>query len=214
MTNIKELYKIEDYTLNILDGLGYEVVLGNGIQNVERLIDKKTKEIIPYQIDSLLDLEACAYFPEACANPVLTNIYKGKNGEEIHLEEFGKTTIYYDNLDICIQKSDYNEIIISIKDKKEGKNLYVKYVRYIDSTCIKVQTDEDKILKIYNETFTLDELTSDNIKSIIIDSIKKYKNSSYFSERIKKGIEVIAPAIDTFTEYLKEESNGQKKHIK
>ena len=221
MSNIKDKYRIKDYTVSILDGLGYKVVLGDGIQGVKELRDKENQELIPCDFAKFIDVNVCSYYPDEWDCGVATNIYTGKNGEEIYLEEYGKTTIKYNNygLEINIYKSD-GIIIICIHDKKNSKRVYIQYEGYNGEynewyrNYIKVNTNEQTVLNIhqketewgdYDKDFSVDQLTADNITSIIVDKIKNFNEGSYLSEGLKKGIEIVAPAIGPLTEYFKSE---------
>ncbi len=210
MSNIEDKYRIGNHTINILEGLGYEVILGDGLQGVEALIDKENQEFIPSRMAYCVDIDLCIQNPYEWDYGVNTHIFKGINDEEIRLEEYGKTTIYYDNLEICIYNNN-GDTIISIEDKEEKKTLYIKYSGSID-----VYNKKDEIASIYtsyDETewgyfgnyFPVSELTIENVKNIIYNKINSYNETSYLSERLKKGIEIIAPAIDSFVEYFKKD---------
>lgn len=216
MSNIEDKYMIGNHTINILEGLGYEVVLGDGLQGVEALIDKKNQEDTFYQAVYCVDKDRCMEYPHEWDCGINKYIFKGINDEEIHIEENGKTTIYYDNLEICIC-NDNGKIIISIEDKEEAKKLYIEYIEYKGrylSGSIEVRTEKDTIADInqsYNGTewgyfenyFPASELTIENVKSIIFNKISNYKETSYLSEGLKKGVEIVTPAIDSFVEYFK-----------
>lgn len=228
MSNIEDKYMIDNHTINILEGLGYEVVLGSGLQGVEALIDKENQERIAPRKDYCVDIDLCEMNPYEWDYGINKYIFQGINDEEIHMEEYGKTTIYYDNLEICICNNN-GEIIISIEDKKEKKTLYIKYNEYkggyLGGGSIYVYTEKDEIASIYlnhfNETewgyfenyFPASELTIENVKNIIFNKISNYNETSYLSEGLKKGIEIITPAIDSFVEYFKRDFDSLLEYI-
>ena len=228
MSNIEDKYMIGNHTINILEGLGYEVILGSGLQGVEALIDKENQERIAPRKAYCVDIDLCEMHPYECDYGINKYIFQGINDEEIHMEEYGKTTIYYDNLEICICNNN-GETIISIEDKKEKKTLYIKYNEYkggyLGGGSIYVYTEKDEIASIYinhfNETewgyfenyFPASELTIENVKNIIFNKISNYNETSYLSEELKKGIEIITPAIDSFVEYFKRDFDSLLEYI-
>jgi len=216
MSNIEDKYMIGNHTINILEGLGYEVVLGSGLQGVEALIDKENQERIAPRKAYYVDIDLCEMNPYEWDYGINKYIFQGINDEEIHMEEYGKTTIYYDNLEICICNNN-DKIIISIEDKEEKKTLCIEYNEYNGkylSGSIETRTEKDKIVHInqscdgiewgyYKNYFPASELTIENVKNIIFNKISNYNKTSYLSEGLKKGIEIITPGIDSFVEYFK-----------
>lgn len=199
---------ISKFAAAIIDGLGYEVVPGNGIQGVDFLKDKTTVEKLssekPQQIDGLK-----------------TKIFTGSNGEKIYLSETGSMELYFGkDIGFCVFP-DLNcpgSVIISIKYK--DKELSFEYYNSISSTplifggnggifvgCRDSKYLYRKIVSMFyfedsfgdcNDEFIPEECTDDNIIRFIIDRIQKYDGGSYWNDIFEAMLDVIKPALSLY----------------
>ena len=100
--------KLNNYSLAILKGLGYEVVPGNGDEAV-KLKDLKTGEYISGESATITDLSNYEWSLTCGRDEIAADLYCGRNGEKIYIDELGCTTICMsDGLKILIHKSDDN----------------------------------------------------------------------------------------------------------
>ena len=215
-------YKINKYTESILDGLGYDVVRGGGIQGVVGLIDRETGSALPFEIADLVDLTEEEWLNGmADFEPgVKTTIFKGSNGETIYLDEFGHSEIFFDeNLSVKISRFDeeHQEMNISIdygEDRKksvsflyvgfeESKNSFRSHGIYV----IDGHSNDDRLATIsnrgtewgdYYNRYPVEECTNANIMNQIITGLRRTKKGYYWDDDLKYGLEVIGPALDLF----------------
>ena len=210
---------ISEFTDAIIDGLGYEVVPGNGIQGVDFLKDKTTGEKLssekPQQIDGYE-----------------TKIITGKDGEKIYLSETGSMELYFGNDIRFYVFPDLNcpgsvKISIEYKDKKlffeyKDKELSFENNNFIsNSSMINISNVEifvgcsnsiylyRSIVRMFyfedsfgngNDKFIPEECTDDNIIGYIIDRIQKYDGGSYWNDIFEAMLDVIKPALSLYAE--------------
>lgn len=214
--------KINKYTESILDGLGYEVVRGDGIQGVAGLKNKKTGEYLPHRNTELFDLSEEEWLSGmADFEPgVKTTIFTGSNGETIYLDEFGHSEIFFDdNLSVKIPRFDEERqgMNISIdygEDRKksvsflyvgfeESKNSFLANGLYVEDG----HSNNDRIAIIirrgngwgdYNKIYSVEDCTTANMMSIIINGLRRAKKGYYWDDDLKYGLEVISPALDLY----------------
>lgn len=215
-------YKINKYTESILDGLGYEVVRGDGIQGVAGLIDKKSGTALPFEIADLVDLTEEEWLNGMAdfVPGVKTTIFTGSNGERIYLDEFGHSEIFFDdNLSVKIPRFDEERqgMNISIdygEDRKksvsflyvgfeESKNSFLANGIYVEDG----HSNNDRIAIIirrgngwgdYNKIYSAEDCTTANMMSIIINGLRRIKKGYYWDDDLKYGLEVIGPALDLY----------------
>ncbi len=220
MSNNK--YAINKYTESILDDLGYEVIHGPGIQDVYGLKDKKSGNFLPCNKVELCDLseEELLKGMSQLVPGVKASVFTGTAGEEIYLDEFGGTEIYFgDRLKVNIPRfDDIHEVMdISInygKDKEKSVSFiyggYEGTKQSILSNGIYVEgynPDANRITSItcrgtewgnYKETHSVDECTNANIINKIITGLRSYKKGYFWDDDLKFGLEVIGPALDLY----------------
>ena len=111
---------ISKFTTAIIDGLGYEVVPGNGIQGVDFLKDKTTGEKLSSEKPQRID-------------GYETKIFTGKDGEKIYLSETGSMELYFGkDIEFCVFP-DLNgpgsvRISIRYKDKELEDDLTMEVI--------------------------------------------------------------------------------------
>ncbi len=215
-------YSINKYTESILDDLGYEVVHGDGIQGVAGLVNKKTGIGLPYEVASLLDLteEEWLNGMSDFYSGTKTTIFKGIEGEVIHLDEFGGTEIFFnDTLSIKISNfDDRNEQMDITINYGEGKKKSVTftYIGFEGSKnsfhshgiyVIDGHNNDDRLVTIsnrdtewgdYYNRYPVEECTNANIMNQIITGLRSAKKGYYWDDDLKYGLEVIGPALDLF----------------
>ena len=217
-------YKINKYTESILDGLGYDVVRGGGIQGVVGLIDRKTGSALPFEIADLVDLTEEEWLNGmADFEPgVKTTIFTGSNGERIYLDEFGHSEIFFDdNLSVKIPRFDEERQGMNIfidygEDRKksvsflyvgfeESKNSFLANGIYVEDG----HSNNDRIAIIIrrgngwgdynkNKIYSVEDCTTSNMMSIIINGLRRSKKGYYWDDDLKYGLEVISPALELY----------------
>lgn len=201
---------ISEYTYAIIDGLGYEVVPGNGIQGVDFLKDKTTGEKLssekPQQIDGYE-----------------TKIFTGKDGEKIYLSETGSMELYFGNDIRFYVFPDLNcpgsvKISIEYKDKVLSFEYYnsvsntpmifggncgifvdCRDSKYLSRSIVRMFYFEDSFGNC-NDKFIPEECTDDNIIGYIINRIQKYDGGSYWNDIFEAMLDVIKPALSLYAE--------------
>ena len=215
-------YELCETAKSILEGIGYQVTFGDGIQGVYGLIDKKTRKLIRKKADTI----ACCsnYESSSVDNGIPAEIYFGNYGERIFIGENGTVNILYNNglkIEINSFQGSYEYITISFGNNiGEPQRIIFAYAnkddKKIDDPLINLggifvfynNKFQDFLVHIchdftnwcsFSEKYEYDEFSSDKVKEIIIDGIRSYDGSLFQSENLKKGIEVISPALDVFT---------------
>ena len=201
---------ISKFTTAIIDGLGYEVVPGNGIQGVDFLKDKTTGEKLSSEKPQRID-------------GYETKIFTGKDGEKIYLSETGSMELYFGkDIEFCVfpDLNGPGDVIISIryKDKEFSFEYYNPitntpmisgfdggiFVGYRDSMYL-----SRRIASLYyfedsfgdcNYKFIPEECTDDNIIRFIIDRMQKYYGGSYLNDIFEAMLDVIKPALSLYAE--------------
>ena len=220
--SIDDGYKINKYTESILDGLGYEVVRGDGIQGVAGLRNKKTGEYLPHRNAELFDLSEEEWLSGmADFEPgVKTSIFTGSEGERIHLDEYGNTEIFFEgNLSIKMSRFDVHRekmnitINYGLNKKKSVSFLYEGYEGSRNSFgshglyVLDGYSNDDRIVSIYNRdnrwgdyhnNYPVEDCTTANMINMIITGLRKAKKGYYWDDDLKHGLEVIGPALDLY----------------
>ena len=185
---------ISKFTTAIIDGLGYEVVPGNGIQGVDFLKDKTTGEKLssekPQQIDGYE-----------------TKIFTGSNGEIIYLSETGSMELYFGkDIEFCVFP-DLNVTNTPMISGFDG-GIFVGYrdSKYLYRRIASMYYFEDAFGDC-NYKFIPEECTDDNIIRFIIARMQKYYGGSYWNDIFEAMLDVIKPALSLYVEEFRNDWN-------
>ena len=105
----KEKYEINKYTSSIIEGLGYEIVRGDGMQGVARIIRKSDQRPVPRETRNILNLsdEEWERGYADLMTGVPTAIYQDSS-LDIYISTYGDTDLYFPG-GLEISLSDYDE---------------------------------------------------------------------------------------------------------
>ena len=220
--------KLNNYSLAILKGLGYEVVPGNG-DEVVKLKDLKTGEYISGESATITDLSNYEWSLTCGRDEIAADLYCGRNGEKIYIDELGCTTICINNqLKIMIKKYRNVEEIDILYDR--GRKLRFQYeynawlvdyyfnilsVDAYDGYENKIYDQVDPVVMISHDISSWGEMIDDKISEeldistcvpkVISELINlRINDRGLSSDNLKKGLEIIDPAITVYVEKFKE----------
>ena len=211
---------LNKYALAILKELGYEIVPGDGYEGVSRLKDLKTEKCIDSESTTITDLGNYEWSLACGRDEIDADLYCGRNGEKISIDELGCTTICMsDGLKILIHKSDDNCGMIDViydGDKQlsfvynyniSGRKSYANEI-YVERYDNKGE-DHPVVTISHNMSFwgeKTDKLSYDQpISTCVPNAIRELINcriadKNLSSDNLNKGLEIIDPAITSYVE--------------
>lgn len=208
---------ISKFTTAIIDGLGYEVVPGNGIQGVDFLKDKTTGEKLSSEKPQRID-------------GYETKIFTGKDGEKIYLSETGSMKLYFGkDIEFCVFPDLNGPASVRISIRYKDKEFSFEYYNSITNTPMISGFDGGifvgyrdskylyrRIASMYyfedafgdcNYKFIPEECTDDNIIRFIIARMQKYYGGSYWNDIFEAMLDVIKPALSLYVEEFRNDWN-------
>ena len=220
--------KLNNYSLAILKGLGYEVVPGNG-DEVVKLKDLKTGEYITSESATITDLSNYEWSLTCGRDEIAADLFRGRNGEKIYIDELGCTTICINNqLKIMIKKYRNVEEIDILYDRGRKLRFQYEYNAWLvdyyfnilsvddyDGYKNKIYDQIDPVVMISHDISSWGEMIDDKISEeldistcvpkVISELINLRINDRVLSsDNLKKGLEIIDPAITVYVEKFKE----------
>lgn len=211
---------LNKYALAILKGLGYEVVPGDGYEGVSGLKDLKTEKCIDSESTTITDLGNYEWSLACGRDEIDADLFRGRNGEKIYIDEFGCTTICMsDGLKILIHKSDDNcgmiDVIYDGDKQLSFKYNYNIFGRESYANEISVERYDNKgeshpvVTISHNKSFwgektdkfSYEQPISACVPNVISELINcRIADKNLSSDNLNKGLEIIDPAITSYVE--------------
>lgn len=222
----KYISKLNKDALSVLNGLGYEPIYEtnhgeNKICGIAALKDDEGK--LHYRV---------AHEQPECENLYVCNInrdadiYKGKNGERITIDEHGSIEIEfesgykvkvsnfrapYGHVNIMYKNNNGEETTLWFESGSRKRSLYncISLSEFPNDNLImnmfsKWPKDEQSLLNFFVygcdeiKEYPFDKCNSETLMSSLIEKMKKYNDGAYYNENFLAALCVIEPLFDSF----------------
>ena len=221
---------INKYTKSILEGLGYEILPEENNNKKPTIIKKETNEPLTVEEPLLVFfIKPVTSFERMTKDPGAPIKYKDpENNIVINLSEYGRAELNITDSENKNQKTtikiDYQQekykMNITILDENNNKQLIFTYYGTVGGynlNNIKIKTKEDRSPFVnftplnnikwgdyYNQN-TIENFSIKNVSAYLINKIKEYNHGEYWTPEIRKGIELISPAIAIYISDFKKD---------
>ena len=198
--------KLNNYSLAILKGLGYEVVPGNG-DEVVKLKDLKTGEYISGESATITDLSNYEWSLTCGRDEIAADLFRGRDGEKIYIDECGVTTICINNqLKIMIKKYRDMEEIDILYDRGRKLSFQYEYNGNCYEECPSRTIYDNTLEKCIEINQEIDPNEENKIIATFKVSIENGTLSPLIENFVQKGVDYIEP-YDQITYHLSSTKN-------